>query len=151
MADIKAELSGALAGLGATITEAMDEIEGFVPCGHPAAVITSALDALKNSDAAEELGEHVDTVKGFIQHVSENRGVTAHESADTSALSETKAALLEELQELGAKIKEASEQLPEVNEQLYRGLAALKTEGDEAAKLALEKVAEAKAKLESLK
>lgn len=151
MADIKNELSGALAGLGATITEAMDNIEGFVPCGHPAQVVTDALDKLKNSEAAEELGSQVENVKGFIQHVAANRGVTAHDSADTSELSEVKAKLLDELQDLGGKIKQAGTHMPEVNEQLYRGLAAIKSEGDEAAKVALEKVAEAKEKLESLK
>lgn len=34
--DTKQQLINALAGLGSTITEAMDVIEGFVPCGHPA-------------------------------------------------------------------------------------------------------------------
>lgn len=147
MADIKQELAGALAGLGATITEAMDQIEGFVPCGHPAAVITDALTSLKESDVAEELGEKVETVKGFIQHVSANRGVTAHESADVSALSEAKAKLLDELQDVAARVKAAGTQLPEVNEALYRGLAAIKAEGDEAAQAALAKLAELKARL----
>ena len=32
--DTKQQLVNALAGLGSTITEAMDVIEGFVPCGH---------------------------------------------------------------------------------------------------------------------
>lgn len=38
--DTKQQLVDALAGLGSTITEAMDVIEGFVPCGHPALTVS---------------------------------------------------------------------------------------------------------------
>ena len=41
--DTKQQLINALAGLGSTITEAMDVIEGFVPCGHPALTVSNAL------------------------------------------------------------------------------------------------------------
>ena len=41
--DTKQQLVNALAGLGSTITEAMDVIEGFVPCGHPALTVSNAL------------------------------------------------------------------------------------------------------------
>lgn len=44
--DTKQQLVNALAGLGSTITEAMDVIEGFVPCGHPALTVSNALVAL---------------------------------------------------------------------------------------------------------
>ena len=40
--DTKQQLVNALAGLGSTITEAMDVIEGFVPCGHPALTVSNA-------------------------------------------------------------------------------------------------------------
>ena len=39
--DTKQQLVNALAGLGSTITEAMDVIEGFVPCGHPALTVSN--------------------------------------------------------------------------------------------------------------
>lgn len=41
--DTKQQLVNALAGLGSTITEAMDVIEGFVPCGHPALTVSTPL------------------------------------------------------------------------------------------------------------
>lgn len=48
--DTKQQLVNALAGLGSTITEAMDVIEGFVPCGHPALTVSNALVALDADD-----------------------------------------------------------------------------------------------------
>ncbi len=50
--DTKQQLVNALAGLGSTITEAMDVIEGFVPCGHPALTVSNALVALDVDDDA---------------------------------------------------------------------------------------------------
>lgn len=75
--DTKQQLVNALAGLGSTITEAMDVIEGFVPCGHPALTVSNALVALDADDDAA-LAQQLETVEGFIDHVSENRGVTAY-------------------------------------------------------------------------
>lgn len=74
--DTKQKLVNALAGLGSTITEAMDVIEGFVPCGHPALTVSNALVALDADDDAA-LAQQLETVEGFIDHVSENRGVAA--------------------------------------------------------------------------
>ena len=75
--DTKQQLVNALAGLGSTITEAMDVIEGFVPCGHPALTVSNALVAL-NADDDVALAQQLETVEGFIDHVSENRGVSAY-------------------------------------------------------------------------
>ena len=75
--DTKQQLVDALAGLGSTITEAMDVIEGFVPCGHPALTVSNALVALDADDNAA-LAQQLETVESFIDHVSENRGVAAH-------------------------------------------------------------------------
>lgn len=72
--DTKQQLVNALAGLGSTITEAMDVIEGFVPCGHPALTVSNALVALDADDNAA-LAQQLETVESFIDHVSENRGV----------------------------------------------------------------------------
>ena len=68
--DTKQQLVNALAGLGSTITEAMDVIEGFVPCGHPALTVSNALVALDADDDAA-LAQQLETVEGFIDHVSE--------------------------------------------------------------------------------
>lgn len=67
--DTKQQLVNALAGLGSTITEAMDVIEGFVPCGHPALTVSNALVALDADDDAA-LAQQLETVEGFIDHVS---------------------------------------------------------------------------------
>ena len=75
--DTKQQLVNALAGLGSTITEAMDVIEGFVPCGHPALTVSNALVAL-DADDDVALAQQLETVEGFIDHVSENRGVSAY-------------------------------------------------------------------------
>lgn len=98
--DTKQQLVNALAGLGSTITEAMDVIEGFVPCGHPALTVSNALVALDADDDAA-LAQQLETVEGFIDHVSENRGVSAYH--DT-----------------------------EVNEWVYRSLAALDSSDEKA-------------------
>ena len=66
--DTKQQLVNALAGLGSTITEAMDVIEGFVPCGHPALTVSNALVALDADDDAA-LAQQLETVEGFIDHV----------------------------------------------------------------------------------
>ena len=82
--DTKQQLVNALAGLGSTITEAMDVIEGFVPCGHPALTVSNALVALDADDDAA-LAQQLETVEGFIDHVSENRGVSAARNAGLAA------------------------------------------------------------------
>ena len=83
--DTKQQLVDALAGLGSTITEAMDVIEGFVPCGHPALTVSNALVALDVDDDAA-LAQQLETVEGFIDHVSENRGVAAYHGIEVDML-----------------------------------------------------------------
>ena len=98
--DTKEQLVDALVGLGSTITEAMDVIEGFVPCGHPALTVSNALVALDADDDAA-LAQQLETVEGFIDHVSENRGVTAHHDVLVE-LAGPKADLLAAIREVGA-------------------------------------------------
>lgn len=137
--DIKQQLVNALAGLGSTITEAMDVIEGFVPCGHPALTVSNALVALDADDDAA-LAQQLETVKGFIDHVSENRGVTAHH--DTSVeLTGSKANLFAAIREVGTLMQTAGVKNTQVNEWVYRSLAALNDSDEKAA----EKLAEAPA------
>lgn len=137
--DTKQQLVNALAGLGATITEAMDAIEGFVPCGHPALTVSNALVALDADDDAA-LTQQLETVKGFIDHVSENRGVTAHHGINVE-LTDPKANLFAAIREVGTLMQTAGVKNTQVNEWVYRSLAAL-NDSDEAT---TEKLAEAPA------
>lgn len=121
--DTKQQLVNALAGLGSTITEAMDIIEGFVPCGHPALTVSNALVALDADDDAT-LAEQIETVEGFIDHVSENRGVTAYHGLAIE-LAGPKADLFAAIREVGALMQTAGVKNTQVNEWVYRSLAAL--------------------------
>ncbi|MFR7670235.1 MAG: hypothetical protein ACLU0O_05525 [Collinsella sp.] len=106
--DTKQQLVNALAGLGSTITEAMDVIEGFVPCGHPALTVSNALVALDADDDAA-LAQQLETVEGFIDHVSENRGVTAYHGVEVE-LAGPKADLLAAIREVGALMRDRRRQ-----------------------------------------
>lgn len=136
--DTKQQLVNALAGLGSTITEAMDVIEGFVPCGHPALTVSNALAALDADDAA--LAQQLETVEGFIDHVSENRGVTAYHGIEVE-LAGPKADLFAAIREVGALMQTAGVKNTQVNEWVYRSLAALNDSDEKAA----EKLAESPA------
>ena len=129
--DTKQQLVNALVGLGATITEAMDVIEGFVPCGHPALTVSNALVALDADDDAG-LTQQLETVEGFIDHVSENRGVTAHHDAFVE-LAGPKADLLAAIREVSALMQTAGVKNTQVNEWVYRSLAALNDSDEKAA------------------
>ena len=133
----KQQLVNALAGLGSTITEAMDVIEGFVPCGHPALTVSNALVALDVDDDAV-LTQQLETVKGFIDHVSENRGVTAHHDLFVELVG-PKADLFAAIREVGTLMQTAGVKNTQVNEWVYRSLAALNDSDEKAA----EKLAEA--------
>ena len=121
--DTKQQLVNALAGLGSTMTEAMDVIGGFVPCGHPALTVSNALVALDADDDAA-LAQQLETVEGFIDHVSENRGVTAHHDVFVEFVG-PKADLLAAIREVGALMQTAGVKNTQVNEWVYRSLATL--------------------------
>ena len=129
--DTKQQLVNALVGLGATITEAMDVIEGFVPCGHPALTVSNAFVALDADDDAA-LAQQLEIVEGFIDHVSENRGVTAHHDVFVE-LAGPKADLLTAIREVGALMQTAGVKNTQVNEWVYRSLAALNGADEQAA------------------
>ena len=112
--DTKQQLVNALVGLGSTITEAMDVIEGFVPCGHPALTVSNALVALDADDDAA-LAQQLETVEGFIDHVSENRGVSAYHGIEVE-LAGPKADLLTAICEVGALMQTAGVKNTQVNE-----------------------------------
>ncbi len=129
--DTKQQLINALVGLGTTITEAMDVIEGFVPCGHPALTVSNALVSLGSDDDAA-LAQQLETVKGFIDHVSENRGVTAHHDASVE-LTGPKADLFAAIREVGTLMQTAGVKNTQVNEWIYRSLAALDSSDEKVA------------------
>lgn len=137
--DTRQQLVDALVGLGSTITEAMDVIEGFVPCGHPALTVSNALVALDADDDAP-LTQQLETVEGFIDHVSENRGVTAHHGVHAELVG-PKADLFAAIREVGTLMQTAGVKNTQVNEWVYRSLAALNDSDEKAA----EKLAEAPA------
>ncbi len=124
-----AQLAGALVGLGATITQAMDEIENFVPCGHPASVIIDGLSALDRTLSDEQRAEQMSTVTDMIDHVSEKRGVPAHSIADMLKIGGIKSQLLGELQNVAAAVKEKTNENQNVNSWIYRSLAAIEHTG----------------------
>ena len=114
----------------------MDTIEGFVPCGHPALTVSNALVALDTEDD-KALDQQLETVEGFIDHASENRGVTAHHDVFVE-LTGPKADLLAAIREVGTLMQTAGVKNTQVNEWVYRSLAALNDSDEKAA----EKLAE---------
>lgn len=124
-----AQLAGALVGLGATITQAMDQIEDFVPCGHPATVVIDGLSALDKTMTDDQRTEQLNTVTGLIDHVSEKRGVDAHSIVDIDTIGSVKTSLLGELQDIASAIKPKTNQDQGVNAWIYRSLAAIERKG----------------------
>lgn len=132
MINENARLAGALVGLGGTISQAMDEIEDFIPCGHPATVVIDGLASLQARLSDEELNEKTESVCGLIDHVSKKRGVPVHSVANVEEFSGSKKELLARLADVACQLqtKEATHQ--NINVWLYRGLAALEGDGDTA-------------------
>lgn len=127
-----AQLAGALVGLGGTIYQAMDEIDGFVPCAHPATVVIDGLASLQTALSDEELSQKTDSVCGLIDHVSEKRGVPVHSVADVTEFSSSKQELLARLGDIARQLQ-PKEGIPQnINAWLYRGLAALEDNGSAA-------------------
>ena len=149
MSEARNQLLGALVGLGGTIAQAMDEIEGFVPCGRPAGVVLGGLAAYGDDEVAdEELASQVEVVLGFIDHVSEHRGVPAH-APRTTALTDQERKLVDGL--VGLAADAAGKGLPApVNAFVYRALAALDAGDAHAVADALESLAGIRAEVEAL-
>lgn len=143
--DTKQQLINALVGLGSTITETMDEIEGFVPCGHPALVVTAAINAISDNVDDAALTEQLETVSGFIDHVAEHRGVTAYHGLDIE-LAESATELFNEIRTVAALMKTAGVKNVQANEWLYRSLAAIR-QGKQTIKTQLDQTEAIKATL----
>lgn len=133
MSEQKNLLAGSVIALGATITEAMDDAPGFVPCGTPAQVILNAINTYAGSDDAAA-AQTAQQVSGFVGHVSEHRGVTAHETADVEQLSDQQKELAQKVLDL-AKAATADTMDPRQTEWLYRALGALEPGATNAAEL----------------
>ena len=126
MNEIQNELAGAAVALGATITAAMDDTPGFVPCGTPAQVVIDALVAAGAAEPAASLPQQVAQVRGFVEHVSGHRGVPAHAGTDVTALSPAGKQLLDALLAFAASAN-AETLSADATSWLYRSLAALET------------------------
>lgn len=71
------ELLAELCGLGATMTNAMAAVPGFVPCGHAFGVVIEGLYASVACGSEGELDEFIAAVHDRSEHVSAHRGVAA--------------------------------------------------------------------------
>lgn len=107
------------------------------PADIPPLTVSNALVALDADDDAA-LAQQLETVEGFIDHVSENRGVAAYHGIEVE-LAGPKADLLAAIREVGALMQTAGVKNTQVNEWVYRSLAALNDSDEKAA----EKLAEA--------
>ncbi len=132
MNEMQSELAGATVALGATITAAMDDAPGFVPCGTPAQVVVDALSAAGLAEPPADLPQHLDQVRGFVEHVSGHRGVPAHAGTDIAVLSPAGRQLLDALLTFAAGA-DAETLSPDATAWLYRSLATLESGDDETA------------------
>ena len=76
--------------------------------------------------------QQLETVGGFIDHVSENRGVAAYHGIEVE-LEGPKADLFAAIREVGALMQTAGVKNTQVNEWVYRSLAALDSSDEKAA------------------
>jgi hypothetical protein len=137
MTSLQNELANATIALGATITAAMDDVPGFVPCGTPAQVVTDALRAASAPEESAGISEQVDQVRSFVEHVAGHRAVPAHEGTDPAELSADGSKLLDALFGF-ASSPLASEPSPQQTEWLYRSLGALESGSDDAIRAMLD-------------
>lgn len=106
------------------------------PGGHPALTVSNALVALDADDDAA-LAQQLETVEGFIDHVSENRGVAASSRHRGRARGSQSFHLLAAIREVGALMQTAGVKNTQVNEWVYRSLRStrqLRRKGSRAAR-----------------
>lgn len=123
MSTAQDQLAGALIALGATITDAMDAAPGFVPCGTPSQVIIDALNTYAAGDDAT-IAQTTPNIIAFVEHVSDHRGVTAHEAAHADAAKGDGAETFSKVLAFAAEA-DLSAVTPDKAEWLYRTLASL--------------------------
>ena len=96
------ELLAELCGLGATMTNAMEAVPGFVPCGHAFGVVIEGLYASVACGSADELDELIAAVHDRSEHVSAHRGVEAGAVCAPAAATPEAALLLAALRGMAA-------------------------------------------------
>lgn len=80
--DARRVLVSELAGLGATMTSAMNADPGFMPCGHAFGVVADGLAAAASSTDVAELEALTQAVRERSAHVAAHRGVSQGDAAD---------------------------------------------------------------------
>lgn len=118
-------VAGLIVALGGTITAAMDDAPGFVPCGTPTQVILSAISTLEKGNETE-LAQEEQTLEGFIQHVAGHRGVTPHTTANLEHLTPAQEQVVQHIRDFAATA-DAENVTPESASSLYRDLASLES------------------------
>ncbi len=96
------ELLSELCGLGATMSNAMAAVPGFVPCGHAFGVVIEGLYASVACGSAEELDGFIEAVHDRSEHVSAHRGVEAGAVAAPADADASSALLLAALRGMAA-------------------------------------------------
>lgn len=118
-------VAGLIVALGATITAAMDDAPGFVPCGTPTQVILSAISTVERGNDAE-LAQEEQTLENFIQHVAGHRGVAPHAAANLEHLTPEQQQTVQRIREFAANA-DPNSVTPETASSLYRDLASLES------------------------
>lgn len=75
VARLQDELVAELVGLGTTMSNAMDALPGFVPCGHAFGVVIEGLAASVGRFEPDYLCDLTAAVRARSEHVSDHRGV----------------------------------------------------------------------------
>ena len=96
------QLLAELCGLGATMTNAMAAVPGFVPCGHAFGVVIEGLYASVACGSEPELDEIAAAVHDRSEHVSAHRGVEAGAVSAPDASAPEAALLLAALRGMAA-------------------------------------------------
>ena len=102
--DKRDELLAELCGLGATMSNAMEAMPGFVPCGHAFGVVIEGLYASVACGSEEQLDQIIEAVHDRSEHVSEHRGVAAGAVAVPAATTPEAALLLAALRGMAADV-----------------------------------------------
>ncbi len=96
------ELLAELCGLGATMSNAMAAVPGFVPCGHAFGVVIEGLYASVACGSVDDLEQVIAAVHDRSEHVSAHRGVELGAVAAPAAATAEAALLLAAIRGMAA-------------------------------------------------
>ncbi|MGI6754898.1 MAG: hypothetical protein ACOX4F_02635 [Atopobiaceae bacterium] len=127
------QLVSALVSLGQTLSNAMDAVPGFVPCGHAFGELAAGICALDSADESQA----IEAVRARAAHISDHRGVElGAETLEVSPhLAQKQQQLLAAIKRLGKPAYEAisaGAERDEVDVFLARACAALGHKDSEA-------------------